>query len=49
MLKIYIYPAYVSKCNSNREEEVIFLMISDEEKRERLETLPTQSKSEGRR
>ena len=26
-----IYPAYVSKHNSNREKQVIFLMISNEE------------------
>ena len=28
-----IYPAYISKYNSNREKEVILLMISNEEKR----------------
>ena len=27
-----IYPTYVSKYNSNREKQVIFLMISSEEK-----------------
>ena len=27
-IKKYIYPAYVSKCNSNREKQVILLMIS---------------------
>ena len=27
-----IYPAYVSKHNSNREKQVILLMISNEEK-----------------
>ena len=27
-----IYPAYVSKHNSNREKQVIFLMIRNEEK-----------------
>ena len=30
-----IYPAYVSKHNSNREKQVILLMISNREKRER--------------
>ena len=30
-----IYPAYVSKHNSNREKQVIFSMISNREKRER--------------
>ena len=29
-----IYPAYVSKYNSNREKQVILLMISNREKRE---------------
>ena len=36
-----IYSAYVSKHNSNREKQVIFLMISNGEKRE--------AKSEGQR
>ena len=27
--KIYIYPAYVSKHNSNREKQIIILMISN--------------------
>ena len=35
MLKyIYVYPAYVSKHNSNREKKVIFLMISNRKGRE---------------
>ena len=29
---IKIYPSYVSKHNSNREKQVILLMISNEEK-----------------
>ena len=33
MLKKYIYPAYVSKHNSNWEKEVILLMIKNREKR----------------
>ena len=40
MLKTYIYLVYVSKHNSNREKEVILLMIPNGEKRE--------AKSEGR-
>ena len=32
--KIYIYPAYVSKTNSNREKQLIILMIPNWEKRE---------------
>ena len=43
-----IYPAYVSKCNSNREKQVIFLMISNREIHERSEILATRAKSEGR-
>ena len=35
------YPAYVSKNNANREKQVIFLMIPNEEKRE--------AKTKGRR
>ena len=42
-----IYPAYVSKHNSNREKQVIFLMSSNGEKSERLKTLATQAKSKG--
>ena len=38
-----IYPAYVSKRNSNQEKQV-----SNEEKREWSETLATRAKSEGR-
>ena len=34
MLKKKIYPAYVSKNNSNREKQVILLMIPNREKRE---------------
>ena len=41
MLKKYIYLAYVSKYNSNREKEVILLMILNGEEGE--------AKSEGRR
>ena len=33
MLKKKKYPTYVSKHNSNREKQVIVLMISNEEKR----------------
>ena len=40
-------PAYVSKHNSNREKQVILLMISNIEKRERSKTLATPAKSEG--
>ena len=46
-----MYPAYVSKINSNREKQVILLMIQNVEVRERSETLvtrATQAKSEGR-
>ena len=48
-----IYPAYVSKHNSNCEKQVVLLMIPNEEKYERLETLrsetlATRAKSEGR-
>ena len=32
--KIYIYPSEVSKHNSNREKQVILLMVSNGEKRE---------------
>ena len=42
-----IYPAYVSKHNSNREKQVIILRISNGDKRERSETLATRAKSEG--
>ena len=42
-----IYPAYVSKHNSNRQKQVIFLMISNREIRERSETLATRATSEG--
>ena len=34
MLKKKVYPAYVSKHNSNREKQVILSMISNGEKRE---------------
>ena len=44
-----IYPAYVSKHNSNREKQVIFSMISNREKRERSKTLATRAKPEGRK
>ena len=44
-----IYPYYISKHNTNREKQVILLMISNGDKpRERLETLAMQAKSEGR-
>ena len=42
-----IYPAYVSKYNSNHKKQVILLMISNGEIREQWETLATQAKSEG--
>ena len=42
-----IYPAYVSKHNANREKQVILLMTSNGEKRERSETLATRGKFEG--
>ena len=42
-----IYPAYVSKNNSNRQKQVILLMIPNEEKHERSEILATRAKSEG--
>ena len=45
---IYIYPAYTSKDNSNREKQVIFLIIPNGEGRERSKTLVTRAKSEGR-
>ena len=41
-----IYPYYISKHNTNREEKVILLMISNGDKpRERLETLAMQAES----
>ena len=42
-----IYSAYVSKHNSNREKQVILLMIPNREKRERSETLAKRANSEG--
>ena len=41
-----IYPAYVSKNNSNREKQVVLIMILNEEKREWSEALATWSASE---
>ena len=42
-----IYPAYVSKHNSNCEKQVILFMILNEEKRKLSRTLATWAKSEG--
>ena len=50
MLKkyIYIYSAYVSKHNSNREKQVIFLMIPNGEGRGReAKSKGREAKSEG--
>ena len=41
------YPAYVSKHNSNREQQVILLMIPNEKIRKRSRTSAMQAKSEG--
>ena len=51
MLKvyIYIYPAYVSKHNSNHEKQVVILMISNRKVHSRLETLAMRATSEGKR
>ena len=43
-----IYPAYVSKQNSNREKQVILLMISNR-KGSRAKSEGSEAKSEGRR
>ena len=42
-----IYPDYVSKNNSNREKQVILLMIPNGEGCKRSKTLATRGKSEG--
>ena len=42
------YPAYISNHNSNREKQVILLMISNGEKRERSKTLATQANTKRR-
>ena len=42
-----IYPAHISKHNSNREKQVLLLIISNGQKRERSETLATRAKCEG--
>ena len=44
-----IYPANVSKYNSNREKHVISLIIPNEERRGRSKTLAKRAKSKGRR
>ena len=43
-----IYPAYVSKCNSNREKQVILLMISNGEKLREGKSGRRVAKSKGR-
>ena len=45
ILKKKKYCAYVSKHNSNRQKQVILLMISNREKRERSKTVATQLSS----
>ena len=42
-----IYPAYVPRHNLNREKQVILLMISNGQIRERSEILAKRAKSEG--
>ena len=45
---MFMFHVYVSKRNSNREKQVIFLMISNRDKQhKRLETLATRAKSKG--
>ena len=44
-----IYPANVSKYNSNREKHLISLIIPNEERRGRSKTLAKRAKSKGRR
>ena len=39
------YPAYISKHKSNREKQVIILMIPNGEERERSKTLPSEALS----
>ena len=46
---IYIYPAYVSKHNSNHEKQVVILMISNRKVHSSLETLAMRATSEGKR
>ena len=43
-----IHPAYVSKHSSNSEKQVILLIVSNGEKRERSKALALPAKSEGR-
>ena len=43
---MFMFHVYVSKHHSNREKQVIFLMISNRDKQhKRLETLATRAKS----
>ena len=48
LIKEKIYPAYVSKPSSNRQKQVILLMIQNGERCVRSKTLATGAKSEGR-
>ena len=45
--EIYIYPAYASKHNLNREKKVIRLMISNGKKCKQLKTLAMRAKPKG--